>query len=212
MERKFNIDFFELSFLVEACIPKEDNIDLTTPSIIFWNKMCIDYYPLGNLQKKELLKWIKLNPNFDLNNQYCKDFYDIYSFNEKTDYEDKYNTRIYEINFEEFKILTSAAIPPRPIARAMFWDDVCDKYYHEMSPDERVRLFEWIPRNPNFKLRNEQCAMFYARFNPKRQFTVHIEYEDKKEVFETYRLNSRYYTSKNKFMNEVYIVKIEPIT
>ena len=120
--------------------------------------------------------------------------------------------RKFEINFEEFKILTSATIPPRPIARAMFWDDVCDSYYHEMTPDERVQLFDWIPRNPNFKLRNKDCARFYARFNPKRQYIVHTEYGDKKEEYKTYRLDGRYYTSKNKFMNEDYITKIEPIS
>ena len=117
--------------------------------------------------------------------------------------------RKFEINFEEFKILTSATIPPRPIARSMFWDEVCDTYYHEMTDDERVQIFEWIPRNPNFKLRNEQCAIFYARFNPKRQYIVHTKVGDSEETHETYRLKGRYYTAKNVSINDDYIVKIE---
>ena len=206
----FKIDFFEFSFLVEACIPTKRNESSITEKM-FWDKICTDSYPLGNLQKKELLKWIERNPNFDLNYQYCKDFYDIYSSNEKSKNKDVYNTRIYGINFEEFKILVSATIPPRPIARAMFWNDVCDTYYHEMTPDERVQLFEWILRSPYFKLINDQCAMFYARFNPKRQYIVHTQVDVSKEIHETYRFKGRYYTSKNKSMNEDYITKIVPI-
>ena len=118
--------------------------------------------------------------------------------------------RKFKIDFFEFSFLVEACIPPRPIARAMFWDDVCDHYYHLMSDDERVQLFGWIPRNPNFKLRNEDCAMFYARFNPKRQYLVHTKVGDSEEIHKTYRLDGRYYTSKNKFMNEDYITKIEP--
>ena len=117
--------------------------------------------------------------------------------------------RKFKIDFYEFSFLVEACIPPRPIARSMFWDEVCDTYYHEMTDDERVQIFEWIPRNPNFKLRNEQCAIFYARFNPKRQYIVHTKVGDSEETHETYRLKGRYYTAKNVSINDDYIVKIE---
>jgi len=41
--------------------------------------------------------------------------------------------RRFKIDFLELYFLAEACIPPRPIARAMFWDDLCDKYYHEMT-------------------------------------------------------------------------------
>ena len=123
--------------------------------------------------------------------------------------------RKFKIDFYEFSFLVEACIPPRPIARAMFWDDVCDVYYHQMNKDERERLFEWIPRDSNFNLRNNNCARFYARFNPKRQYLVTteifkgIEHEGKKEEHETYKFYDKYYTSKNKYINEENIIKIK---
>ena len=56
----------------------------------------------------------------------------------------------FNIDFFEFSFLVEACIPPRPIARAMFWDDVINKYYHVLTDNERQRLFEWINRCDNF--------------------------------------------------------------
>ena len=50
----------------------------------------------------------------------------------------------FDIDFFEFSFLVEACIPPSPIARAMFWRDVVDKYYHVLTPAERSKLFNWI--------------------------------------------------------------------
>ena len=39
----------------------------------------------------------------------------------------------FDITFEEFAILASVCIPPRPIARTMFWYNVIDKYYYVLT-------------------------------------------------------------------------------
>ena len=119
----------------------------------------------------------------------------------------------FNINFEEFKILTSVAIPPRPIARAMFWDDVIDKHYNTLTDNERGRLFEWINRNSwmqdGIKEGNEDCLLFNARFNPDNQYKVHTNYNDKLEVYDAFKLNDRYYIKKNTSIEDKYITKVE---
>jgi hypothetical protein len=120
--------------------------------------------------------------------------------------------RVFNVNFEEFMILTSVTIPPRPIARSMFWDDVIDKYYHQMTPDERERLFEWIQKNENFDLEIEGCALFHARFNPDNQyFITAIKDPFMVEVYETFKYKDKYHTKKNVFIDDDYITKIEKI-
>ena len=122
----------------------------------------------------------------------------------------------FNIDFFEFSFLVEACIPPRPIARAMFWDDVIDKHYHKLTDNERVRLFEWINRNPcmqdGIEEGNEDCLLFNARFNPDNQYKVHTNYNDKLEVYDAFKLNDRYYIKKNTSIEDKYIVKVEKST
>jgi hypothetical protein len=119
----------------------------------------------------------------------------------------------FNIDFFEFSFLVEACIPPRPIARAMFWDDVIDKHYNTLTDNERVRLFEWINRNPcmqdGIEEGNEDCLLFNARFNPDNQYKVHTNYNDKLEVYDAFKLNDRYYIKKNTSIEDKYITKVE---
>ena len=119
----------------------------------------------------------------------------------------------FNIDFFEFSFLVEACIPPRPIARAMFWDDVIDKHYKFLTDNERVRLFEWINRNPcmqdGIEEGNEDCLLFNARFNPDNQYKVHTNYNDKLEVYDAFKLNDRYYIKKNTSIEDKYITKVE---
>jgi hypothetical protein len=117
----------------------------------------------------------------------------------------------FSIDFFELAFLAEACIPPRPIARSMFWDRLINEIYDELSKDERIRLFEWIPRNPCFNLENEDCQLFFARFNPENQYEVTYIYEGEKKVIECFMLNERYYTTKNISIYEKYITKVEKI-
>ena len=122
----------------------------------------------------------------------------------------------FNIDFFEFSFLVEACIPPRPIARAMFWDDVIDKHYNTLTDNERGRLFEWINRNPcmqdGIEEGNEDCLLFNARFNPDNQYKVHTNYNDKLEVYDAFKLNDRYYIKKNTSIEDKYIVKVEKST
>lgn len=117
----------------------------------------------------------------------------------------------FEIDFFEFSFLVEACIPPRPIARAMFWDDVINKHYHDLTENERERLFEWIQKNPCFDLKNPDCKLFYDRFNPDNQYLIHANFKGKEEVYEVFKHQERYHKSKDTSIVEEYITKIEKL-
>ena len=119
----------------------------------------------------------------------------------------------FNIDFFEFSFLVEACIPPRPIARAMFWDDVINHHYNTLTNDERSRLFEWINRNAcmqdSIEQGNEDCLIFNARFDPDNQYKVHTNYNEKLEVYDAFKWNDRYYTRKNTSIDDKYITKVE---
>ena len=84
----------------------------------------------------------------------------------------------FNIDFFEFSFLVEACIPPRPIARAMFWDDVINKHYNVLTENERERLFEWVNRcygmEHGLENKNEDCLLFNARFDKENQYKIKI--------------------------------------
>jgi hypothetical protein len=103
--------------------------------------------------------------------------------------------KTFSIDFFELSFLAEACIPPTPIARSCFWDKLINIYYKQLSNNERTKLFDWIARNTKFDLTNEECAWFYNRYNPDNQYTVFTE---KHGEFESFLMNDKYYTTKNK--------------
>ena len=120
----------------------------------------------------------------------------------------------FSIDFFELAILAEACIPPRPIARAMFWQQLTDKYWHQMTENNRSLLFSWLQRNPHYEesLHNEEeTQIFHARFDPDNQYTVHTKYKRKKESHRAFKRNDRYYTARNTWIDEKYIVSVEKL-
>ena len=119
----------------------------------------------------------------------------------------------FNIDFFEFSFLVEACIPPTPIARAYFWQNVIDKYYYEMTWNERNRLFEWLNRNwvfqDNLKNGNKDCALFNARFNPENQFLVSYSFDGENDTKEAFLLDGKYHIAKNSWIFEDYITKVE---
>lgn len=118
----------------------------------------------------------------------------------------------FDIDFFEFSFLVEACIPPRPIARAMFWDDVIDKYYHVLTENERDRLFEWVNRcygmQEGIKKENEACLLFNARYDKDNQYIVKTNFEGKVDEKECFKWKYGYHLSKSKSVNEEYIVEV----
>ena len=120
----------------------------------------------------------------------------------------------FNIDFFEFSFLVEACIPPRPIARAMFWDDVINKYYHVLTENERQSLFEWINRCDNFTYNlptNEACQLFNARFDKENQYTVETKYNNITEKHRVFKWQGKYHISKTQSVNEDYIVEITKV-
>lgn len=63
----FKIDFHELSFLAEACIPP---VPIARHS--FWIRLCDEiYFELTDDERERLYTWIKNNPKFNIQNDEC---------------------------------------------------------------------------------------------------------------------------------------------
>lgn len=118
----------------------------------------------------------------------------------------------FQIDFFEFCFLVEACIPPRPIARSMFWEKVIDKYFYEMTQEERERLYEWVCKNYTYqegiKNKNEDCLLFQARFSPDNQVNITTNYNGKEETHEAFVWGTRYYISSRKSIQEEYIVSV----
>jgi len=114
----------------------------------------------------------------------------------------------FKIDFFELAFLAEACIPPVPIARAVFFADLSEKYYSQMSQEERNKLFEWL--TPKLDLSNEDCQHFFARFNIHNQYKVylkpnHIHSIKFGDFIVAYKYNDKYHTSKNQSINDDYI-------
>lgn len=70
IKNRFSIDFFEFSFLVEACIPP---VAIARHS--FWEDVINKYYYVLNQNERyELYKWIIESPRFKKENKSCQIF------------------------------------------------------------------------------------------------------------------------------------------
>jgi hypothetical protein len=118
----------------------------------------------------------------------------------------------FKIDFFEFSFLVEACIPPRPIARAMFWDKVINKYYHELTHDERAKLYEWVNRNPSMQHAlehdNEEAIEFNLRYDPNNQYEIRTEFEGKEEIVQAYKDGDRYYIEINKWVSPEFIKEV----
>lgn len=118
----------------------------------------------------------------------------------------------FKIDFFEFSFLVEACIPPTPIARAMFWDNVINEYYHELTPEEREKLHEWVNRNPSMQhaleQNNEDAIAFNLRYDPDNQYEVRTEFKGKEEIVPSYKDGDRYYIEINKWIAPEFIKEV----
>jgi hypothetical protein len=121
----------------------------------------------------------------------------------------------FTIDFFELSFLAEACIPPRPIARAMFWQNLTKVYWEQMTEGERAHLFEWLNRNPWYPEsleKEEDTQIFHARFNPDNQYMVKTKYKRKKGEHRAFKLGDRYYTGHNTFIENEYITEVNKFT
>ncbi len=121
----------------------------------------------------------------------------------------------FQIDFFELAFLAEACIPPRPIARAMFWQSLTDKYWEQMTEGERIHMFEWLQKSWVYEeslKEEEDTQVFHARFNPDNQYMVTTNYEGKVQEHRTFKMGNDYYTKRNYWITEECITSIEKFT
>jgi hypothetical protein len=121
----------------------------------------------------------------------------------------------FQIDFFELAFLAEACIPPRPIARAMFWQSLTDKYWYEMTDSERAHMFEWLKKNWVYEESletEEDTQVFHARFDPDNQYAIKVDYDGEISEHRAFKLNDNYYIGRNKWVADEYIVSIEKFT
>jgi hypothetical protein len=121
----------------------------------------------------------------------------------------------FEIDFFELAFLAEACIPPRPIARAMFWQSLTDKYWYQFTEGERAHLFEWLQKSWVYEEsleKEEDTQVFHARFNPDNQYMVTTEKIGVTEVHRAFKMGDYYYIGRNTLILDDYIMSIEKYT
>ena len=120
----------------------------------------------------------------------------------------------FKIDFFELSFLAEACIPPRPIARTMFWQHLTDVYWEQMTEGERERLFEWLNKDDKYKRSlesEEETKIFHARFDPDNQYIVHSTFNGEDWVNNTFKFKDLYYTKRGTWVSPEFITKIEKL-
>lgn len=115
----------------------------------------------------------------------------------------------FKIDFFELAFLAEACIPPRPIARTMFWHRLIDSIYYILSKEERAKMFDWISKASSFDPEQEDCAWFVSRFNPANQWFVQTDRDGIVETHECFKHNDDFYIKRNVSVNKDFIVWVE---
>ncbi len=114
----------------------------------------------------------------------------------------------FNIDFFELSFLAEACIPPVPIARGTFWQDLINKHYYTMTDGERSRLYTWILKNMRFDIANGDCLMFELRFNPDNQYLVQTKHKGAKETHEAFKVGGLYHVSTSTHIEPKYITEV----
>lgn len=120
----------------------------------------------------------------------------------------------FTIDFFELSFLAEACIPPKPIARTVFWQNLTDIYWHQMTEHQRIRFFEWMQKNPFYadSLKSDRdTQVFHARFDPENQYIVSIKFKNKIEKTRAFKLDGRYYTKRNTIIVPEYVAEVQKL-
>ena len=120
----------------------------------------------------------------------------------------------FSIDFFELAFLAEACIPPTPIARSAFWQNLTDKYWEQMTEEERNHLFEWLNRNEKYKRsldEEEETKIFHARFNPDNQYSVLIDHGANQSEHRAFKYDEKFCVRRNSWIDEPYIIVVKKL-
>ena len=116
----------------------------------------------------------------------------------------------FVIDFFELAFLTEVCLPASTIARHCFFMNTIDRYYFQMSWEQRKHFFEWI--TPKLKMEHEESRIFHARYNPENQYLVKTSFEGKEEEVEAFLFEDKYMITSARRVNDEYILSVEKLT
>ena len=120
----------------------------------------------------------------------------------------------FQIDFFELAFLAESCVPPRPIARTMFWQNLTDVYWEQMTEKERAQLFDWLYLDERYKkslIAEPETKIFNARFDPDNQYLVYTTMNGEDNVTHTFKWNNSYYVKRNISIQSNLITKVEKI-
>lgn len=107
--------------------------------------------------------------------------------------------KVFKVDFHELLFLAEVCIPPKPIARTIFFEELSDIHFYQMTPQQRFKLFKVITEHKNFDMSNEYCQHFNARFNPQTQYKAITK--EGKEIIHLYKFKETYHVKKMVLLN-----------
>lgn len=120
--------------------------------------------------------------------------------------------REFKIDFFELMFLAEVCIPPAPIARSMFFQDLTDVYYNLMSKNERIQCYEWVGKKvKEEKQQVKDHTIFLSRFNPDNQYKVYYKHGDIEQSIKAFKMNDKFYISSNTWIEPKFIIKVKKI-
>ena len=104
-----------------------------------------------------------------------------------------------ELDLFELSFLTEACLPPRPIARTVFFQRVIHEIYHELNDKERANILEWMTRSATDRCEDDELYQeFVARYSPETQYVVTCEWKGETIEKEAFLFNGKYKSGKNR--------------
>ncbi len=113
----------------------------------------------------------------------------------------------FTIDFFELLFLAEVCIPPKPIARSMFWSSLIDVHYHKMTHLQRSQMYKELL--PQLNLENDDCRLFKARFDPNNQYKVYIKGSGKS--YPCFLYKGEYYIQTNTYVENSKIRALEQL-
>ena len=205
------IDFWELVFLTEACIPPTTNNRKE-----FITRLINEISRNMNHYMKARLGEIIRKRKYDYPTALQLNTPEYVSFNECFNSEDievmplaSLDDQEFSINFNELCILAEVCMPPSPIARSMFWAKLIDEISLQLTESQKAELFKLITEKSYFNKNNRDAQLFYARFNPQNQYVVSVEREGEYQQFRCFIFEDNYRISTTHDIITKYIFKVE---
>lgn len=115
------------------------------------------------------------------------------------------------IDRHEFTVLIEASWHAGTILRHSIMEKGINVWYHEMSEEDRVRVYEFFNRTKSDpedrKIEIQQ--KFLARYNPDNQYVVQTKSGEKYESTNAYKFDNQYFINTDTFLSKGHTTNVD---